>query len=111
MSERDGRGEARTQGARVSNEIPVRPRTKHRAVQLAPTAQVFIVRRALINVNGRKEELAPGETVATLLARLGLEAGWALVERNGEPVERARYAEIELQDADRLVVARPVAGG
>jgi thiamine biosynthesis protein ThiS len=69
------------------------------------------VRRALINVNGRKEELAPGETVATLLARLGLEAGWALVERNGEPVERARYAEIELQDADRLVVARPVAGG
>ena len=69
------------------------------------------MRRALINVNGRKEELAPGETVATLLARLGLEAGWALVERNGEPVERARYAEIELQDADRLVVARPVAGG
>jgi thiamine biosynthesis protein ThiS len=69
------------------------------------------VRRALINVNGRDEELAPGDTVATLLARLGLEAGWALVERNGEPVERARYAEIELEDADRLVVARPVAGG
>ena len=35
----------------------------------------------------------------------------ALVERNGEPVDRARYAEVELADRDRLVVARPVAGG
>jgi thiamine biosynthesis protein ThiS len=62
-------------------------------------------------VNGREQELAPGETVASLLRKLGLEAGWALVERNGEPVERSRYAEVELEDADKLVVARPVAGG
>jgi sulfur carrier protein ThiS len=33
------------------------------------------------------------------------------VERNGEPVERACYADVELEEADRLVVARPVAGG
>ena len=64
-----------------------------------------------VDVNGREQELAPGATVATLLARLGLEAGYAHVERNGEPVERARYADVELEDADRLVVARPVAGG
>ena len=64
-----------------------------------------------VEVNGREQELAPGETVASLLARLGLETGWALVERNGEPVERSRYAEVELEDADTLVVARPVAGG
>ena len=64
-----------------------------------------------VEVNGRPRELAPGATVATLLARLGLEAGFALVERNGEPVERARYAEVELAEADKLVVARPVAGG
>lgn len=64
-----------------------------------------------VEVNGRPQELAPGETVATLLARLGLEAGFALVERNGEPVERARYAQVELAEADKLVVARPVAGG
>ena len=62
-------------------------------------------------VNGREQELVPGETVATLLARLGLEAGYALVERNGEPVERARYGEVELEGSDTLVVARPVAGG
>jgi sulfur carrier protein len=64
-----------------------------------------------VDVNGRAEELAPGETVASLLRRLGLEVGFALVERNGEPVERARYAEVELADRDRVVVARPVAGG
>jgi sulfur carrier protein ThiS len=33
------------------------------------------------------------------------------VERNGEPVERSAYGEIELESGDRLVVARPVAGG
>jgi thiamine biosynthesis protein ThiS len=64
-----------------------------------------------IEVNGREQELAPGDTVATLLGKLGLEAGWTLVERNGEPVERARYGEVVLAEADTLVVARPVAGG
>ncbi|HUC34450.1 MAG TPA: sulfur carrier protein ThiS [Gaiellaceae bacterium] len=64
-----------------------------------------------VEVNGREQELAPGETVAGLLQKLGLEGGWALVERNGEPVERARYAEVELEDADTLVIARAVAGG
>jgi thiamine biosynthesis protein ThiS len=64
-----------------------------------------------VDVNGRERELAPGATVASLLAQLGLEAGYALVERNGEPVERTRYAEVELAERDRLVVARPVAGG
>jgi sulfur carrier protein len=65
----------------------------------------------MITVNGRRHELAPGETVAGLLERLGLAARWALVERNGEPVERSRYDDTELADGDDLVVARPVAGG
>jgi thiamine biosynthesis protein ThiS len=62
-------------------------------------------------VNGREHELVPGETVAMLIERLGLKGRYALVERNGEPVERARYEEVELESGDRLVVARPVAGG
>ena len=65
----------------------------------------------MIRVNGRERPLEPGETVAKLLGRLGLEGGYALVERNGEPVERARYGEERLEDGDSLVVARPVAGG
>jgi thiamine biosynthesis protein ThiS len=66
---------------------------------------------ASVLVNGRGQELAEGETVAGLLERLGLGARYALVERNGEPVERGRYEEVRLEDGDRLVVARPVAGG
>jgi len=61
--------------------------------------------------NGRELELEPAATVDRLLAELGLEGPYALVERNGEPVERERYAQVELEEGDRLVVARPVAGG
>ena len=62
-------------------------------------------------VNGREFELPEAATVAALLDELGVAGPYALVERNGEPVERARYAELELEDGDTLVVARPVAGG
>lgn len=62
-------------------------------------------------VNGREQQVEVGATVAVLLERLGLEGRYALVERNGEPVERARYGEVELASGDQLVVARPVAGG
>jgi sulfur carrier protein len=62
-------------------------------------------------VNGREQTLEPGETLAELLDRLGLESRFALVERNGEPVERELYGEVTLADSDRLVIARPVAGG
>jgi sulfur carrier protein len=62
-------------------------------------------------VNGRPQQLEDGETVALLLERLGFAGRYALVERNGEPVERERYADVQLSDGDRLVVARPVAGG
>jgi thiamine biosynthesis protein ThiS len=64
-----------------------------------------------VTVNGRPQAAVPGETVESLLERLGVAARYALVERNGEPVERDRYGQTELADGDRLVVARPVAGG
>ncbi len=62
-------------------------------------------------VNGREHALEPGETVERLLDRLGIGARYALVERNGEPVPRNAYAEVELATGDSLVVARAVAGG
>jgi thiamine biosynthesis protein ThiS len=64
-----------------------------------------------VTVNGREQEIEPGETVETLLDRIGVGARYALVERNGEPVERAQYGATSLADGDTLVVARPVAGG
>lgn len=62
-------------------------------------------------VNGKQHKIAAGETVAALLERLGVEGRYALVERNGEAVERSAYDRTELEGGDRLVVARPVAGG
>ena len=64
-----------------------------------------------VTVNGRPQEAEAGETVESLLERLGLTARYALVERNGEPVERDRYVDTALAEGDSLVVARPVAGG
>jgi thiamine biosynthesis protein ThiS len=66
---------------------------------------------ARVTVHGREQAAEPGETVESLLDRLGLAARYALVERNGEPVERGSYGEVALEDGDTLVVARPVAGG
>ncbi len=64
-----------------------------------------------VTVNGRELDVSPAATVATLLEQLGVAGPYALVERNGEPVERARYGELELAEGDTLVIARPVAGG
>jgi thiamine biosynthesis protein ThiS len=66
---------------------------------------------SVCSVNGRDHDLEPGETVERLIERLGLGARFTLVERNGEPVERAAYPDVELAEGDTLVVARPVAGG
>ena len=62
-------------------------------------------------VNGKGMNLEPAATVERLLAELGLDGPYALVERNGEPVERERYGETALEEGDSVVVARPVAGG
>jgi len=64
-----------------------------------------------VTVNGRAQDAETGETIETLLGRLGIPAKYALVERNGEPVERERYGATALAEGDALVVARPVAGG
>ena len=62
-------------------------------------------------VNGREVELATSASISAMLSELGVEGPYALVERNGEPVRREDYAAVELEEGDRLVVARPVAGG
>ncbi len=62
-------------------------------------------------VNSRTVELPAAATVAVLLEELGVAGPYALVERNGEPVDREDYGELELEEGDQLVVARPVAGG
>ena len=62
-------------------------------------------------VNGRAEQVPDRLTVAELLARLKLPAKGVAVEVNLEIVPRARHAEHELRDGDRLEVVSLVGGG
>lgn len=64
-----------------------------------------------VTANGDVVEIGAGATVADLLERLGLGGRWVVVERNGEPVERAALATTVLAEGDRLELARAVAGG
>jgi thiamine biosynthesis protein ThiS len=66
---------------------------------------------AVVTLNGKTHQLKPGDTVARMLERIGFSGAHALVERNGEPVGRADFEEVRLEDGDTLVIARPVAGG
>ena len=64
-----------------------------------------------VRVNGRDEELSAGATIAALIERHGLRTDWVVVERNGDPVLRARFGEVELTEGDRVEIVRAVAGG
>jgi sulfur carrier protein len=61
--------------------------------------------------NGRTVETRPDSTVADLIRAHGLDPMYVIVERNGEPVERARYEDTALDEGDRLELVRAVAGG
>ena len=61
--------------------------------------------------NGKPFEVEPGTTVADFVRARDLDPRFVVVERNGEPLERARYAEVTLEEGDRLELVRAVAGG
>jgi sulfur carrier protein len=65
----------------------------------------------LVTANGEDIDVPGGATVAQLLDQLGLGAKWVLVERNGEPVERADIPTTALAEGDRIELVRAVAGG
>ncbi|HVU71723.1 MAG TPA: sulfur carrier protein ThiS, partial [Mycobacteriales bacterium] len=62
-------------------------------------------------VNGTERVLDDGLTVTALVESLGLGTGWVVVERNGEPVDRALMGSTVLAEGDVLEVVRAVAGG
>jgi sulfur carrier protein len=61
--------------------------------------------------NGRPVEVAESATVAEVLEALGLAGRVVVVERNGDPVERALVASVRVEAGDRLEIVRAVAGG
>jgi sulfur carrier protein len=64
-----------------------------------------------VTANGRPFDLAVTLTVAAFIRERDLDPKYVVVERNGEPVERSRYEEVQLADGDRLELVRAVAGG
>jgi sulfur carrier protein len=64
-----------------------------------------------VTANGRELRVETGISLSSFIRSRGLDPRYVVVERNGEPVERARYDELELGDGDRLELVRAVAGG
>lgn len=63
-----------------------------------------------INGNSRSFD-APQLNVAELVERMGLQGKRIAIERNGEIVPRAAYAETPLQAGDKLEIVGAVGGG
>ncbi len=64
-----------------------------------------------VTLNGEPRQFDQALPVEELIERLGLAGKRIAVERNGEIVKRARYAETALSDGDRLEIVRMVGGG
>ncbi|GHT84745.1 thiamine biosynthesis protein ThiS [Betaproteobacteria bacterium] len=63
------------------------------------------------SLNGEPVTLGAGLTVLALLEQRGLNGKRLAVERNGEIVPRAHYADTALADGDRLEIVIAVGGG
>jgi thiamine biosynthesis protein ThiS len=64
-----------------------------------------------IQLNGETREFEEGATVRDAVAALGLSPSQVAVERNLEVVPRAAYAEVRLEERDRVEVVSFVGGG
>jgi len=62
-------------------------------------------------VNGKAKEIAAGLSVGAFIASLGLDAARTLVELDGEPLERRRFADTTLAPGARIEIAQMVGGG
>ena len=62
-------------------------------------------------VNGDPRDLAPGTTVAVLLNELRVATPRVAVERNLEIVPKGRFADVVLEEGDRLEIVQFVGGG
>ncbi|WP_439532634.1 sulfur carrier protein ThiS [Polymorphobacter sp.] len=67
--------------------------------------------RIAIQLNGEPRPLAPGLSIAALLAELDLPAEHVAVERNLEIVPRSTFSDVTIEDGDRLEIVHFVGGG
>ncbi|MCA9636824.1 MAG: sulfur carrier protein ThiS [Myxococcales bacterium] len=74
-------------------------------------ASVYLPPVPTIVLNGEPTPIPEGESVAGLLAHLGLDPRQVAVERNREIVPRAEYPEATLAEGDHLEIVTFVGGG
>ena len=65
----------------------------------------------IIEINGEKRELDRSRVLADAIRDWGYEGQPIAVAYNDEFVPRGRYAEIQLQNGDRLEIVAPMQGG
>jgi sulfur carrier protein len=63
-----------------------------------------------IMVNG-KEQQTEAKTIAELIAQLGYEGDYFAVAQNLRVVQRARYAEMPINENDEIEILMPMQGG
>lgn len=64
-----------------------------------------------ITVNGSERDVKPGTTLAALIEQLQLRTDRIATERNLQVVPKARYAETQLEEGDKLEIVTFVGGG
>lgn len=64
-----------------------------------------------VTVNGEPRSFTPPQTVASLVAELGLDGRKVAVERNLEIVPRSTYEATAISDGDRLEIVHFIGGG
>ncbi len=64
-----------------------------------------------VTINGEAQLLPAGIDLAQLLARLQLQTRRVAIEHNLGIVPRSEYAELRLQQGDRLEIVHAIGGG
>ncbi|MDX1694484.1 MAG: sulfur carrier protein ThiS [Ketobacteraceae bacterium] len=64
-----------------------------------------------VTINGEPQQIAPGSTVADLIARMALTGKRLAVERNQEIVPKSIHDQVVLQSADVIEIVHAIGGG
>jgi thiamine biosynthesis protein ThiS len=64
-----------------------------------------------LTVNGEPRRIAPGSSIADLVADIGLDPKKVAVEHNGEIAPRSTLGDVLLSDGDVLEIVHFVGGG
>jgi thiamine biosynthesis protein ThiS len=64
-----------------------------------------------LTINGKERQIEEPATVADYIASLGLDTQHVAVARNGEVLERSKFASVTLAEGDTLEIVRPIGGG